>query len=88
MQKIINLCYNVSVIVIHRSRGGADMAKVCEICGKNKKSGNSVTFSHRNIKRTWSPNLRRVRALVDGQPKRINVCTRCLRSGKVERPAN
>ena len=62
------------------------MAKACEICGKSKKSGNSITFSNRNIKRTWSPNLRRVRALVDGSPKRINVCTRCLRSGKVERP--
>lgn len=62
------------------------MARSCEICGKSRVSGNKVTFSHRAIKRTWAPNLRRVKALVDGSPKRIYVCTRCLRSGKVERP--
>jgi len=62
------------------------MARVCDICGKGKKSGNTVTFSHRLIKRTWSPNLRRVRAVVDGKTKRIYACTRCIRSGKVVRP--
>ena len=35
--------------------------------------------------RTWKPNLRKVKAIIDGEPKRINVCTKCLRSGKVER---
>lgn len=62
------------------------MARACDICGKSKRSGNTVTHSHRLIKRTWSPNLRKVRALVDGSPKRISVCTRCLRSGLVVRP--
>ncbi len=62
------------------------MARVCDICGKGKKSGNIVTFSHRLIKRNWSPNLRRVRAVVDGKTQRIYACTRCLRSGKVVRP--
>ncbi|MDO4779273.1 MAG: 50S ribosomal protein L28 [Tissierellia bacterium] len=62
------------------------MARVCDICGKSKKSGNNVTFSHRAIKRTWAPNLKRVRAVVDGTTKRIKVCTRCLRSGAVVRP--
>lgn len=62
------------------------MARCCEVCGKTKKSGNDVTFSHRAIKRTWTPNLKRVRAIVNGSPKRIYVCTRCLRSGKVQRP--
>lgn len=61
------------------------MAKYCEVCGKGKVSGNIVTFSNRKIKRTWSPNVRRVRAIVNGTPKKIYVCTRCLRSGKVER---
>lgn len=63
------------------------MSRVCDICGKSKKSGNTVTFSHRGIKRTWSPNLRRVKVYVDGTPMRKNVCTRCLRSGKVQRTA-
>lgn len=61
------------------------MAKGCEVCGKGKMYGNKVTFSNRKIPRSWSPNLRRVRAIVDGSVKRIHVCTRCLRSGYVER---
>lgn len=61
------------------------MAKRCEICGKQKVFGNTVSFSHKRGNRSWSPNIRRVRAIVNGHPKRINVCTKCLRSGKVER---
>lgn len=62
------------------------MAKKCEICGKSKVFGNKITFSHRKINRSWSPNIRKVRAVVDGTNKRINVCTNCLKSGKVVRP--
>lgn len=62
------------------------MARVCEICGKSKSAGNKVTFSHRGIRRTWTPNLRRVRVYEEnGTPKRIYVCTRCLRSGLANR---
>ena len=61
------------------------MAKKCDICGKTKVFGNTVTFSHKRGNRSWAPNIRRVKAMVDGHPKRINVCTRCLRSKKVER---
>ncbi|MFZ3170526.1 MAG: 50S ribosomal protein L28 [Carboxydocellales bacterium] len=60
------------------------MAK-CEICAKGVVSGMAVSHSHIRNKRTWSPNLQRVKALVNGTPKRIRVCTRCLRSGKVQR---
>lgn len=61
------------------------MARVCSVCGKGKVSGNQVSHSNRHSKRTWAPNLRRVRAIVNGAPKRLNVCTRCLRSGNVQR---
>lgn len=61
------------------------MARVCEVCNKGKVSGNQVSHSNRHTKRTWAPNLRSVKAIVEGSPKRIKVCTRCLRSGKVER---
>ncbi|MCT4565054.1 MAG: 50S ribosomal protein L28 [Maledivibacter sp.] len=61
------------------------MAKHCVVCGKGKISGNRVSHSVRRTRRTWSPNIKKVKALVDGTPKRITVCTRCLRSGKVER---
>lgn len=61
------------------------MARVCEVCNKGRVSGNQVSHSNRHNKRTWEPNLRKVKAVVGGTVKRVNVCTRCLRSGKVER---
>jgi large subunit ribosomal protein L28 len=60
------------------------MAK-CEVCGKELKFGIKVSHSHRRSNRTWKPNIRRVKAVVDGTPKRVYVCSRCLRSGKVQR---
>ena len=60
------------------------MAK-CEVCGKGVSFGIKVSHSHRRSNRMWKPNVRRVKAKVAGTPKHINVCTRCLRSGLVER---
>lgn len=64
------------------------MAK-CAVCEKSLSHGNklSITRSHisKRSTRTWKPNLRTVKAIVDGQPKRITVCAKCLRSGKVTR---
>jgi len=60
------------------------MAKCC-ICGKSVVFGNTVSHSHRKTNRTWKPNIRRVKAVVNGSNKTVNVCSRCLRSGKVER---
>ena len=57
----------------------------CVVCGKEMKFGIKVSHSHRRSNRTWKPNIRRVRAVVDGTPKRVYVCSRCLRSGKVQR---
>ncbi len=61
------------------------MARKCTICGKGVEVGMKVSHSHIRTKRTWAANLQRVKAVVDGSPKRILVCTRCLRSGKVKR---
>ncbi len=64
------------------------MAK-CEICDKSINFGNklSITRSHisKRTTRTWKPNLRTVKTIVDGQPKKIKVCAKCLRSGKVQK---
>ena len=60
------------------------MAK-CEYGGKDVSFGIKVSHSHRRSNRTWKPNIKRVKAIVNGSPKRVYVCTRCLRSGKVER---
>ncbi len=61
------------------------MARKCEVCGKSVVTGFKVSHSHIRSKRVWKPNLQRVRAIVNGSPKRIKVCTRCIRSGKVQR---
>jgi len=64
------------------------MSKECEICGKKPQVGNNVSHAHNKNKRRFMPNLQRVRAqLQDGQVKKISVCTRCLRSGAVQKPA-
>ena len=60
------------------------MAK-CEICEKEKVFSMQVSHSHRRSARTFKPNLRTVNAVVDGTPKKVTVCSRCLKSGKVER---
>jgi len=61
------------------------MAKECFVCGKGKISGNNVSHALNRTRRSWSPNLRRVKAVVNGSNKRIRVCARCLRAGKIER---
>jgi large subunit ribosomal protein L28 len=64
------------------------MASVCDLCGKKPSFGMNLSFSHRRTKRRWNPNIQRVRALVDGAPRRINVCTACLRAGRVTKPSH
>lgn len=61
------------------------MANVCTICGKGKKVGNNVSHANNRTKRLFYPNLQRVRAIVEGSPKTIKVCTRCIRAGKVRK---
>lgn len=61
------------------------MARRCEICDKGVVAGVQYSHSHRQSKRTWAPNIKKVKALVNGTPKTVHVCTRCLRSGKVQR---
>jgi len=63
------------------------MAKMCEVCGKAPVFGNRVSHAHNVSSRRWMPNLQRVRAIVDGAVRRISVCTRCIRSGKVLKAA-
>ena len=63
------------------------MANTCDICSKGRLVGNKVSHSNIKTKRIQRPNLQRVHALVDGSPRRIRVCTRCLRSGRVTKVA-
>jgi large subunit ribosomal protein L28 len=63
------------------------VAATCDVCGKGPGFGNSISHSHRRTRRRWNPNIQRVRAMVGRSPKRINVCTSCLKAGKVVRQA-
>ena len=63
------------------------MAKRCEVCNKGPVVGRYVSHAHNVTARRFEPNLQRVRALVNGGIKRMRVCTRCLRSGKVVKAA-
>lgn len=61
------------------------MSSVCEICDKRPGFGKSLSHSHRRTNRRWNPNIQRVRAVVNGSTKRVNVCTGCLKAGKVQK---
>ena len=61
------------------------MANRCDICDKGRPVGNKVSHSNIKSKTVQQPNLQRVRAKVNGSPMRLRVCTRCLRSGCVEK---
>lgn len=61
------------------------MAAKCEVCGKKPSFGMNVSHSHRRTKRRWNPNIQRVRAVVGGTTKRVDVCTSCLKAGKVQK---
>ena len=60
------------------------MAK-CSVCNKGVTFGHNVSHSNRKTNRMCKPNIRKVKAVVNGTPKTVYVCSRCLRSGKVER---
>ena len=66
---------------------GAIMAKRCEVCGKGPAVGRTVSHAHNVGPRRFEPNLQTVRALINGAARRIRVCTRCLRGGKVTKAA-
>ncbi|MBP3831511.1 MAG: 50S ribosomal protein L28 [Clostridia bacterium] len=62
---------------------------VCAICGKKPISGNKISIARSHVSRraprTWKPNLRSVKAEIDGEVKRVHVCAKCLRNGNVKR---
>ena len=61
------------------------MARVCDICGKGVQHGQNVSHANNVTKRRWEVNLQPVRAVVEGRPKRLRVCTRCIRTGRIQK---
>ena len=64
------------------------MAQICSVCGKKPLYGNSVSHANNKTRRRWNINLKSVKAVLDsGGTKKIRVCTRCIRSGRVKKAA-
>jgi large subunit ribosomal protein L28 len=63
------------------------MALKCELCGKGPQFGNVVSHANNTRRRRWNPNLKRVRAVVNGARKQLRVCTACIRLGRVKKAA-
>jgi len=59
------------------------MSRVCETCGKGTMYGNNVSHAKNRTRRTWFPNLVRVKTKIDGTVKTIKICAKCLKAGKV-----
>jgi large subunit ribosomal protein L28 len=59
------------------------MSQRCDVCGKGPVVGNKISHAHNVTKRRWLPNLTSIRAVINGGTRRVKICTRCLRSGKV-----
>jgi large subunit ribosomal protein L28 len=69
------------------NEGVKEMAKMCEVCGKAPVFGNRVSHAHNVSSRRWMPNLQSVRVMVGSAVKRMQVCTRCIRSGSIKKAA-
>lgn len=61
------------------------MAAKCDVCAKGPSFGHNVPWSKKKTKRRWNPNIQPVRAKISGTGKKMNVCTSCLKAGKVGR---
>lgn len=59
------------------------MARRCYVCGKGPMTGHNVSHAHNLTKRRWLPNLQKITILESGEKKRVYVCTKCLKSGRV-----
>ncbi len=59
------------------------MAKVCQVCGKKPMFGHNVSHANNKTLRRFNPNLQRIRVKVNGETRRMWVCTRCIQAGKV-----
>jgi large subunit ribosomal protein L28 len=59
----------------------------CELCAKNRMSGNKISHSNIKTRKVQTANVQRLRVTVGGTNRRMYACTRCIRSGKVTKVA-
>jgi large subunit ribosomal protein L28 len=63
------------------------MSRRCEICGKEPVSGNNISHAHNVTRRVFRPNLQSVRVSENGVVRKIKVCTKCIKAGKIQKAA-
>lgn len=56
------------------------MSRQCDICGKGTIFGNNVSKAKNRLRRSWRPNLQKVRTKIGGTVLKVKVCSRCLKS--------
>jgi len=82
------MCYYFTCALFEHTQEVFFMAK-CEVCQKDTFFGRKISITRSQVSRraltTQQPNVRNVKVIVDGTPKTMHVCTRCLRSGEVKR---
>jgi large subunit ribosomal protein L28 len=61
------------------------MSRICDVCGKGPRFGHNISHAHNLTQKIWYPNLQRVRVRVAGGTRRLRLCTRCLRSNRVQK---
>jgi len=61
------------------------MAKICTICNKSKTTGFQISHSNIKTKRKWRPNIQKIKIMLNGSPRKVNVCSRCIKAGKIQR---
>ncbi len=58
------------------------MSKVCEICGKSKMAGCTVSHSNRKANKQYQANLQKATIVVDGKEQKVTACTKCIKTAK------
>lgn len=61
------------------------MSRTCDLCGKHTSFGNNVSKSYNHTRRTWKPNLIKIRTVIAGKTETLKICTRCLKSDFIEK---
>jgi len=78
------LCYITRRNVKMTRKGEFKMA-TCEVCGKKPVFGNKISHSHRVTRKMWRPNIQKVRVRLNGHSVKMNICTSCLKAGKIKK---
>jgi len=61
------------------------MASRCDICNKEVIFGNKISHSHKKNNRVFKPNIQKVTIEINGSIKKVNICTKCLKSNKIKK---